>query len=242
MKAPLTRSLQKNHRNVWRDIKSGSNPQRHMKTLSSRRVLATRTAVGLGLAVITVLVAQPSKPIAAATNEKTSAGETQQTNKKEEKNDMKGANDFDFLSGDWHVHHRSLKDRLANSHEWIEFDGTCTSRKILGGLGNMDENVLNRPDRTYFAVTVRTYDPAKEQWSIWWIDSRYAGPLDPPVVGRFENGVGTFYADDNFKGKPIRVRFLWTQLSSTPHWEQAFSSDGGKTWETNWTMDFTRKL
>jgi NIPSNAP len=174
--------------------------------------------------------------------EKMSARETARTKTEERKNHMQGASDFDFLIGDWRVHHRRLKERLANSQEWIEFDGTCASRKILGGLGNMDENLLNMPDRSYSAVTVRTYDPAKEQWSIWWFDSRNAGQLDPPVVGRFENGVGSFYAEDNFKGKPIRVRFLWTQLSTTPHWEQAFSSDGGKTWETNWTMDFTRTV
>jgi quinol monooxygenase YgiN len=155
---------------------------------------------------------------------------------------MKGANDFDFLIGDWRVHHRRLKERLANNQEWVEFDGTCASRKILGGLGNMDENLLDMPDGAYSAVTLRTYDRAKDQWSIWWIDSRNPGQLDPPVVGRFENGVGTFFADDKFKGKPIRVRFLWTRLSSTPHWEQAFSIDGGKTWETNWTMDFTKTV
>jgi quinol monooxygenase YgiN len=155
---------------------------------------------------------------------------------------MKGANDFDFLIGDWRVHHRRLKERLANNQEWVEFEGICASRKILGGLGNMDENLLDMPDGAYSAVTLRTYDRAKDQWSIWWIDSRNPGQLDPPVVGRFENGVGTFFADDKFKGKPIRVRFLWTRLSTTPHWEQAFSNDGGKTWETNWTMDFTKTV
>ena len=152
---------------------------------------------------------------------------------------MSGENDFDFFIGNWRVHHRRLKERLAANQDWVEFDGTCTSRKILGGLGNMDDNVLNLPDDTYTAVTVRTYDRANERWSIWWFDSRNPGHLDPPVVGRFENGVGTFYADDNFNGKPIRIRFLWNQNADAPHWEQAFSADGGKTWETNWTMDFT---
>jgi Protein of unknown function (DUF1579) len=156
---------------------------------------------------------------------------------------VKGDDGFDFLIGNWRVHHRRLKERLANNQEWVEFDGTCASRKILGGLGNMDENFLDMPDGAYSAVTLRTYDRAKDQWSIWWIDSRNPGQLDPPVVGRFENGVGTFYADDTFKGEPIRVRFFWTEVtSSTPHWEQAFSIDGGKTWETNWTMDFTKLL
>jgi hypothetical protein len=194
-----------------------------MKTSRRGRSLVVATAVCQILVFGTLLSAQP-----------------EQIRKGEEKKDMRGVKDFDFFTGEWRVHHRRLNERLANSHEWIEFDGTCAVRKILGGLGNMDDNVLDMPGGAYNAVTVRTYDPVKEQWSIWWIDSRHPGSLDPPVVGRFENGVGTFYADDHFKGKPIRVRFLWTQRSSTPHWEQAFSTDGGKTWETNWTMDFER--
>ena len=156
-----------------------------------------------------------------------------------EMNTMNGRNDFDFFIGKWRVHHRRLKDRLAHSDDWEEFEGTSSVQKILGGLGNMDDNVIELPSGTYCAATIRAYDPAKETWTIWWIDSRNSGHLDPPVVGRFENGVGTFYADDQFKGKPIRVRYLWN-ASTAPHWEQAFSDDGGKTWETNWTMDFTR--
>ena len=152
---------------------------------------------------------------------------------------MNGLSDFDFFIGNWRVRHRRLKKRLAQNNEWEEFDGTSTVRKILGGLGNMDENVIELPGGTYRAATIRTFDPEKQLWSIWWIDSRSPHHLDPPVVGCFENGIGTFYADDRFDGKPIRVRFLWTQ-SPNPHWEQAFSGDGEKTWETNWSMDFTR--
>ena len=65
-------------------------------------------------------------------------------------------------------------------------------------------------------------------------------PITKLVVGGFKNDVGTFYAEDTFNGKPIRVRFLWTNLATKPHWEQAFSDDGGKTWETNWIMEFVR--
>ena len=199
--------------------------RRHDITPSRRcRCLVVAAAVCQSLVFATLLTARP-----------------EQITKGEEQKEMKGANDFDFFIGEWRVHHRRLKERLANNQEWIEFDGTSAVRKILGGHGNMDDNVLNIPGGAYNAVTVRTYDPAKAQWSIWWFDSRYPASLDPPVVGRFENGVGTFYADDHFKGKPIRVRFLWTQHSDTPHWEQAFSTDGGTTWETNWTMDFTRQ-
>jgi hypothetical protein len=152
---------------------------------------------------------------------------------------MTGINDFDFFIGKWRVHHRRLKERLAHNDDWEQFEGTSTVQKILGDLGNMDDNVIELPSGTYRGATIRTYDPAKQTWTIWWIDSRNSGHLDPPVVGRFEKGVGTFYADDQFKGKPIRVRYLWN-ASTAPRWEQAFSDNGGKTWETNWEMDFTR--
>ncbi len=152
------------------------------------------------------------------------------------------AHDFDFFVGSWRVHHRRLKDRLANSREWVEFSGTTVTQTLLGDSGNIDDNVLELPGDPYRAVTLRAFDAKSRTWSIWWLDGRSAaGPLDPPVVGGFQDGVGTFYASDTLNGKPIRVRFIWSGITASAcHWEQAFSPDGGSTWETNWTMDFER--
>lgn len=148
--------------------------------------------------------------------------------------------DFDFLVGSWSVEHRKLKQRLAGSTDWIEFPGTMTLRHTLGGFSNVDISTLQDPTGAYRALTLRTYSPADRTWSIYWVDGR--GPrLDPPVHGRFEGSVGTFQGDDVFNGKPIQVRFVWTKLDDDHlRWEQAFSPDGGSTWETNWTMAFTR--
>jgi hypothetical protein len=88
-------------------------------------------------------------------------------------------------------------------------------------------------------VTLRAFDPRSLTWSIWWLDGRDPGRLDTPMVGAFQGGVGQFFADDQFEGRPVRVRFLW-RPSAAPRWEQAFSPDGGVSWETNWIMDFTR--
>ncbi len=156
--------------------------------------------------------------------------------------DNSGLQDFDFLLGEWRVHHRRLKLRLAGSQEWIEFEGTCGNRALMAGWGNIDENRIDLPGDAYRGVGLRSYDPKSGLWSIWWLDGRNpSADLDPPVRGRFEHGVGTFYADDTLNGKPIRVRYRWSQITPTSaHWEQAYSPDAGKTWETNWLMDFQR--
>jgi hypothetical protein len=153
-----------------------------------------------------------------------------------------GVYDFDFLVGRWKVHHRRLKERLAGSKDWVEFEGTSEARKILGGCGNMDDNVLNVPGHPYRAVTLRAFDEKIRRWSIWWLDSRTpGGSLEPGVRGSFKDGVGTFYADDTFKGQAIRVRYIWSQITpSSCRWEQAFSTDQGRTWEVNWVMEFDR--
>ena len=151
-----------------------------------------------------------------------------------------GAQDFDFLFGSWRVHNRRLRQRLAGSDEWEEFEATSVARPLIGGLGNEDEF------RTEFAggfvaMSFRLFDPELGRWAIYWADSRRPGILDAPVLGRFRDGVGTFEGEDTFDGRPIAIRFLWTDVGTpTPRWEQAFSDDGGRTWETNWEMRFTR--
>ncbi|MDM4767088.1 DUF1579 domain-containing protein [Pelomonas sp. SE-A7] len=150
------------------------------------------------------------------------------------------SHDFDFLIGDWRVSHRRLNHRLAGCQDWTEFDGLSSARLVLGGQGNLDENLLHLPGGSYRALTLRSYDPASRTWAIWWLDGRHPGQLDVPVRGGFDaDGVGSFYADDQLDGRPIRVRFLWlARTGQAPRWEQAFSADGGQSWETNWTMDF----
>jgi hypothetical protein len=151
------------------------------------------------------------------------------------------ARDFDFEIGRWSVQHQRLRQRLAGSTDWEEFSGTCEMRLILGGSGNIEDNLLHLPAGPYRAAALRGFDAARGTWAIWWLDGRNANAMDPPVIGRFDNGVGTFLADDMLNGRPIRVRFLWLDTAGpSPRWEQAFSADGGATWETNWRMRFTR--
>lgn len=150
--------------------------------------------------------------------------------------------DFSFQTGDWRVRHRKLLTRLADAADWVEFSGTCRAFEILAGEGNVEDQFLEDPSGGYRAATFRRRDPQTGEWSIWWHDGR-SGHLDPPVRGGFENGVGTFFAEDRFEGRPIQVRFIWSEMTSThARWDQAFSIDGGATWEVNWIMAFERVL
>jgi hypothetical protein len=151
-----------------------------------------------------------------------------------------GMHDFDFEYGKWRVHHRVKS--AANGGIWKEFDGTCTTRAFMAGQGDIEEHVFLRPTGNTYGTAIRAFDPKTDEWAIWWIDSRYPHfPLDPPAKGRFENGVGTFYSDAVVNGKTVRARLIWSHITPTSaHWEQASSDDAGKTWDTNWIMEFQR--
>ena len=102
-------------------------------------------------------------------------GSGQETNHAEPA--VRGLHDFDFLVGHWQVHHRKLKARLINSHEWIEFEGTLFSQPLMGGYANVDDDVFEVPGGTYRGVAPRSFEAKSGQWSIWWMDSRT--PLAP---------------------------------------------------------------
>src|SRR4029077_1049296 len=102
------------------------------------------------------------------------------------------AHDFDFLIGKWKVHHWRLKERLAHSQEWIEFEGTSQLWMTMDGHGTVDDNYIGLPSGPYRAVGIRGYDPKTQTWAIFWLDGRNPNKIEPPVIGNFQNGVGTF--------------------------------------------------
>ena len=104
----------------------------------------------------------------------------------------------------------------------------------------MDEIALERASGRAEGLTLRLYDPASRQWSLYWADGA-SGTLQPPMVGAFQDGRGEFFAHDTFGGRRVLSRFIWSEITGDScRWEQAFSEDGGKTWETNWIMEFAR--
>ena len=148
---------------------------------------------------------------------------------------------FDFLFGSWHIVNERLTARLTKCDEWEHFEAHGACRPILGGLGNIDDFRPIWAGRAGFeGASLRLFNPATGQWSIYWMDN-VSGALQPPVVGAFVDGVGEFYGDDRHDGRPVLVRFRWSGITANAaRWEQAFSIDRGDTWETNWTMTFTR--
>jgi hypothetical protein len=152
-----------------------------------------------------------------------------------------GQNDFDFFIGRWKARNRRLRERLKGSNDWEEIEGVAVIRKVLGGLGNIDEITMDRESGRLEGMTLRLYNPESRQWSMYWSSSA-DGILQPPVIGGFRDGRGEFYSQETFEGRSIYCRFICSDITGTScRWEQAFSADGGKTWETNWIAELTRQ-
>jgi hypothetical protein len=153
---------------------------------------------------------------------------------------MNVSHDFDFLFGRWQIENERLLKRLQHCTQWEQFDALGEAKPILGGIGNLDDFVPKTWNSGFIGMTLRLFNPSTNQWSIYWM-SNQTGTLEPPVVGSFQDGIGIFEGDDTFEGRPIQVRFIWSELTTnTALWEQAFSDDAGKTWEKNWIMRFKR--
>jgi hypothetical protein len=153
-----------------------------------------------------------------------------------------GRNDFDFLAGKWKGLNRRLRERFAGSTDWETFEGRLVAHKILGGSGNFDEATLYVESGQAEGVNLRLYNPDTGEWAIYWASSAGANSLFPPMVGKFENERGVFYSYEPVAGQHIHARAIYTTLSKDAfRWEQAFSTDGGQSWETNWICDFTKE-
>ncbi|HEY2545356.1 MAG TPA: hypothetical protein VGI46_04765 [Candidatus Acidoferrum sp.] len=155
-----------------------------------------------------------------------------------------GQHHFDFLEGSWKFHLKRLKQRLVGSNEWVEFDGTTLCRKLLDGRAEVEEmNVDSTDKHTHIqGLALRLYNPQSHQWSIYWVNAA-DGVLEPtPMVGQFINGRGEFYNQQVYDGRAVYARFVWSAVTTnSPHFEQSFSTDGGKTWEVNWITEQTKR-
>jgi hypothetical protein len=194
-----------------------------MPILSPVRTLLFLTAlVGVPVAAVT---AQETTPAAQA-----AAGQQLRD----------GQHDFDPLIGKWKYNLKRRLHPLTGSNEWVEMSGMGECFNVPGGRAQLDTIDVNGASGHIEGLTLRSYDPQSHQWRLYWANSK-TGILDPPQVGEFKDGRGEFYAQDTINGRVILIRYVWTNLmTKSPHFEQSFSDDGGKTWEVNWITDQTR--
>ena len=154
-----------------------------------------------------------------------------------------GQHDFDFELGTWKIHLKRLLHPLTGSTTWVEFDGSSVTRKVWGGRADLEEFETDSPiGGRIEGLTLRLYNPQTHQWSLYWGTSK-SGTLGPPTIGEFKDGRGEFYDTEPSgpNGRSILVRYIWSKTDTdSPHFEQSFSDDGGKTWETNFKETYTR--
>lgn len=151
-----------------------------------------------------------------------------------------GQHYFEFLVGHWKLHNRRLRKPLSGSHEWYEFSGVSHASAIWGGSGVLEFVRFDTPNHAIDGLGIHFYNARTGQWSQYWATpSNGLSPI--PNVGSFNsNGVGVLVDRETVNGRSIMTRYRWTHRPNAARWEQAFSQDGGKTWEVNWTTDYTR--
>jgi hypothetical protein len=151
-----------------------------------------------------------------------------------------GQRDFDFHIGNWKTHLKRLQKPLTGSTTWVEYEGTTVVRKVWDGAANLVELDVNGPAGRIEGLSLRLYNPETRQWSLNFANRR-SGTMFPPTIGEFRNGRGEFFAKEELDGRPILVRFVISDIApGSCRFEQAFSADGGKTWEVNWIATDTR--
>jgi hypothetical protein len=151
-----------------------------------------------------------------------------------------GQHDFDFEIGTWKTHLSRLLHPLAGSTTWIKLEGTSVVRKVWNGRANLVELEVDGPTGHIEGLSLRLYNPQSHQWSLNFANSN-SGTLSQPTIGGFNNGRGEFFDQESFDGRTILVRNVWSDITpDSCRFEQAFSDDGGKTWEVNWIAIDTR--
>jgi hypothetical protein len=151
-----------------------------------------------------------------------------------------GSRDFDFEIGTWKTHVRRLAHPLTGSTSWVEMDGITKVTKVWGGRANLVELEADGTAGHFQGLSLRLYNPQTHRWSLNFASSS-DGTLTTPTVGGFKNGRGEFFDHEDFNGRRILVRFVISDITPTScHFEQAFSTDEGKTWEVNWVAVDTR--
>ena len=151
-----------------------------------------------------------------------------------------GQHDFDFEIGTWRTHLSRLQHPLTGSTTWLQYDGTSVVSKVWNGRANLVELEVDGPTGHLEGLSLRLYNPEAHQWSLNYANAA-GGVLGVPTIGEFKDGRGEFYDQETFNDRTILVRNVWSDITADScRFEQAFSDDGGATWEVNWVAVDTR--
>ena len=154
--------------------------------------------------------------------------------------EQNGQHDFDFNFGTWKTHVSRLEHPLTGSHTWVQYDGISVVRKVWDGRASLFELEADGPAGHIEGVGLRLYNPQSHQWSLNWANS-HDGTLEQPMIGEFRNGRGEFYDQETVNGRAVLARTVWSDITpNSYHFEEAFSDDGGRTWEPNFIATLTR--
>lgn len=188
-----------------------------------------RTALG-AITAVTLLVSQSAPAAAEPASTATQAAATERD----------GQHDFDFEAGHWRIHLKRRLHPLTGATTWVEFDGTSVTRMLWNGRAQIEEFETDSTTEHIEGLTLRTYNSETHQWRLYGANGK-DGLLVVPQIGEFRNGIGEFFATDTLDDKAILVRFVWSGTTSkSPHFEQSYSADGGKSWEVNWVSESSR--
>lgn len=152
------------------------------------------------------------------------------------------SNDFDFLLGQWKVMNFRLKRWLKNCREWEEFESFHEERRLTSGPGTVALHQYIKDQVPYERSVLRSYNEKFDFWKIDRLDERTSLVMNP-LTGTFWENKGSFISHGYVGLRDVLVHVEWTKICKTfASWEQALSKDGGKTWETNWVMEFHKKV
>lgn len=152
-----------------------------------------------------------------------------------------GLHDFDFVIGSWKTRIKHVQRAPTGSTAWTEIQGSIEARAVWGGRSNLQEIEIDKPSGPFMELRLCLFNTQTHEWYLYWADAG-DGILAQPMIGSFKDGTGSFYDQEDINGKTLFVRQTYTDITADSyHWEQAFSGDGGKTWETNWVVTVTRQ-
>jgi hypothetical protein len=149
--------------------------------------------------------------------------------------------DFDFNLGSWKTRIRALLHPVSSPETWSSLQGTHAVYRVWDDWADIGQLEVDGPGGHVEDLALRLYDRETRQWRVYFASSR-SGTLQPPMVGGFKDGVGTFVGLQNIGGRTVLSRNVWSGITAQScRQDWAISTDGGKTWEPTWISTDTRR-